>query len=159
VPSRSFALCNLIGPPSLQNFVRLFPSIYNFGWMSHPTTQTVTIYSPHPIPLLWDSATIQQAHTELPEDGTSDAPKHVGVRKCANTLTFSMYLLVFNSPYFYCFEKESEEETLREICISSICAASKILVHLYMGNIIPPYDTMYFDTRIPEVKCAVLQQP
>jgi hypothetical protein len=24
--------------------------------------------------------TVQQAHTELPADGASDAPKHVGVR-------------------------------------------------------------------------------
>jgi hypothetical protein len=31
-------------------------------------------------PLSWHCATIQQAHPELPEDGASDAPKHVGVR-------------------------------------------------------------------------------
>ena len=29
MPSRLFALCNLLGPPSLNRFERLFPSIYN----------------------------------------------------------------------------------------------------------------------------------
>jgi hypothetical protein len=28
-------------------------------------------------------ATIQQAYTKLPEDGASEAPKHVGVNRCA----------------------------------------------------------------------------
>ena len=31
VPSRLFALCNLLGPPSLNRFLRLFPSIYNYS--------------------------------------------------------------------------------------------------------------------------------
>jgi hypothetical protein len=43
------------------------------------TTQTVTIHSPHPTSLLRHWATIQHAHTELPEDGAYEAPKHVGV--------------------------------------------------------------------------------
>jgi hypothetical protein len=30
--------------------------------------------------MLLNWAKIYQAHTELPEDGASDAPKHVGVR-------------------------------------------------------------------------------
>jgi len=29
VPSRLFALCNLLDPPSLNRFVRLFPNVYN----------------------------------------------------------------------------------------------------------------------------------
>jgi hypothetical protein len=43
------------------------------------TTQTVTIYSPHPISLLRHWATIQEAHAELPGDGAHEVPKHVGV--------------------------------------------------------------------------------
>jgi hypothetical protein len=37
-------------------------------------------------------ATIQQAHAELPEDGASEAPKHVGVNECANTLVFDAFV-------------------------------------------------------------------
>jgi hypothetical protein len=33
------------------------------------TTQTVTTYSPHPVLLSQNWATIQQAHIEFPEDG------------------------------------------------------------------------------------------
>ena len=31
VPSRIFALCNLLGPPSLNSYVRIFPSIYTYS--------------------------------------------------------------------------------------------------------------------------------
>jgi uncharacterized membrane protein len=48
--------------------------------------------SPHPISLLRHWATIQQAHTELPEDGASEAPKHIGLNKCANTLVFYAFV-------------------------------------------------------------------
>jgi hypothetical protein len=37
------------------------------------------MYSSHTIPLSQHWATIQQAHTEFPEGGASEAPKHVGV--------------------------------------------------------------------------------
>jgi uncharacterized membrane protein YecN with MAPEG domain len=43
-------------------------------------SRMVAIYSPHPVPLSWHWATIQQIHIELPEDGAYDAPKHVGER-------------------------------------------------------------------------------
>jgi hypothetical protein len=62
------------------------------GGILHPTTQTVTIYSPHPITLLRHWATIQQAHTEIPENGASETSKHVGVNECANTLVFEAFV-------------------------------------------------------------------
>jgi len=48
VPSRHFALCNLLGPPSFNRFVRLFPSIYNCSLREFLLTKTVTqwIFNP-----------------------------------------------------------------------------------------------------------------
>jgi len=43
-PSRLFALCNLLGPPSLNRVVRLFPSIYNCSvpeFFSHQESKPV----------------------------------------------------------------------------------------------------------------------
>jgi len=48
VPSRLFALFNLLGLPSLNRFVRLFPSIYNCSFPEILVTMGVTqwIFNP-----------------------------------------------------------------------------------------------------------------
>ena len=48
VPSRLFALCNLLGPPSLNRFVRLFPRIYNCSLPEFLVTKRVNkwIFNP-----------------------------------------------------------------------------------------------------------------
>jgi hypothetical protein len=68
------------------------------SWNIPTPTQTVTIYSPHSVLLsrLW--ATIQQALTELPEDG---ALKHWNTQQWANVLMhwYSMHVLVLYLAY------------------------------------------------------------
>jgi hypothetical protein len=44
-------------------------SLLHVSGLQGAITQTVTIYSPHPVLLSRRWATTQQAHTELPEDG------------------------------------------------------------------------------------------